>query len=557
MMMRMEFRIQNPESRSKNTKARSQNPEFRTQNSGLRFLDGLFFFRTMSLLLVFCVLLSQVAVFAIESGDAEKLNVTFQPLPPIERKEISLVIPQTHMKIIPSVRSVLSVSEDEEGTIWIGTENGLIASSKEGDTWSLYNTLNGLCFNRVVRIIPGKNCMWLGTSPVSSSHADFGGLMRRTRKGKGFDWFQREQGLVCNWISDLVLQDNMLYIATRDGLGFLNTDSLKFIYGREGMDVRNLCIDGKYLWMEGSLNVPGSTEMYQFNRDELLLQRFPTRSLFGFDRLVSCVKYEDRMWITGEIYRGDKRSGEYVFEGLKLYDTAQGKTFDVSLPPGICEKRLKIRNIGAGLAFMSDKGFGIYSKGELRFYKIPPEEGSLLPREIDSAPDGSFWMSTTSSLAHLSSGRLTVYHFKNSLSDNYVTSMATAFDSLWAGTGNGAVNRINEKGEVISEYSLGDMPVKELFHDPHQGLYALCSREGGGREALYLYDRDGDKWEASPDYSGDRRTDYQEIPMKYQSLIDELRLEMREGKARFVEGKSCFWLSSYGSGIVRIEKRGK
>jgi ligand-binding sensor domain-containing protein len=68
--------------------------------------------------------------------------------------------------------SVLSLAEDNEGNIWVGTLNNGV-SKFDGKIWTIYNVASGLIANPVLSIAQdGYNRMWFGTSEGLSIFSD-------------------------------------------------------------------------------------------------------------------------------------------------------------------------------------------------------------------------------------------------------------------------------------------------------------------------------------------------------------------------------------------------
>ncbi|MBP6025650.1 sensor histidine kinase [Ferruginibacter sp.] len=68
---------------------------------------------------------------------------------------------------------VMSIDEDENGFLWIGTDKGL--AKFDGFTWQVFTTDNGLPGNYIIKVIcTGKGSIWLGVSSKGLCHYNIG-----------------------------------------------------------------------------------------------------------------------------------------------------------------------------------------------------------------------------------------------------------------------------------------------------------------------------------------------------------------------------------------------
>ena len=108
------------------------------------------------------------------------------------------------------------VSEDAQGNIWAGTENGLCRYNEQTKKWKRYINIPGnenSLHNSNVRSIclDKKGTLWIGTNG--------GGLNRYNREQDNFTHFTTANGLPDNRIYTVVCDDNgMLWMGTNHGL---------------------------------------------------------------------------------------------------------------------------------------------------------------------------------------------------------------------------------------------------------------------------------------------------------------------------------------------------
>ena len=115
---------------------------------------------------------------------------------------------------------VFVVSEDAEGNIWAGTENGLCRYNEQTKRWKRYVNIPGnersLQHNNIRSIcLDEKGNLWIGTNG--------GGLNCYSREQDNFTHFTTADGLPENRIYTLLCDDNgMLWMGTNHGLSRFN-----------------------------------------------------------------------------------------------------------------------------------------------------------------------------------------------------------------------------------------------------------------------------------------------------------------------------------------------
>lgn len=88
----------------------------------------------------------------------------------VKGQQVSLFQSITKKEGLPS-NYVLSVSEDENGFLWLGTDKGL--AQYDGFRWQTFNTDNGMPGNYVRMILPDNHRgLWLGLSVKGLFHYD-------------------------------------------------------------------------------------------------------------------------------------------------------------------------------------------------------------------------------------------------------------------------------------------------------------------------------------------------------------------------------------------------
>jgi ligand-binding sensor domain-containing protein len=105
-----------------------------------------------------------------------------------------------------------------DGSLWAGTEGGLVRFDKDGH-WQSYSTLGGLPSNRVLALaLGGDGSVWAGT---------FGGLARLDKDGRwqSYSKASTQGGLPSDSVQALALgADGSLWAGTFGGLARLDKD---------------------------------------------------------------------------------------------------------------------------------------------------------------------------------------------------------------------------------------------------------------------------------------------------------------------------------------------
>ncbi|MDQ7821866.1 MAG: hypothetical protein RDV48_03625 [Candidatus Eremiobacteraeota bacterium] len=487
-----------------------------------------------------------------ESGEPPSLKCTFRELPVPAIHKVTLSLPaRDGVKIIPSAPPFLALLESEEGTLYVGAGCGLIISSPGRKEWTLFNTLNGLCFNRVTAFAEGRKSVWIATSPRLIKSPVLGGLMRRDADGRGFRFYGEGKGLPCPWITELLLYESILYLGTENGIVFFNTATDSFIYAKEGFNAQNVFVDGTHVLVEAETSLPSPTELYSFGLEDRIIEKKATKTFSGFDRIDSFAMEGTTLWITGSLLREEKGASSLRCGGLHFYDCDSGRLTEVKVPPGIYEESLKVKRCGDELLLLSDKGFGRWVNNGLLFYRVPPSLKSYLPSVIESSPSGALLLAASRAVMVMKGDRLEAYEFSNTLPGSSIKAMALWEGKLWAASDTGAITRFAPSGEVEASYVPAEgSQVEELFPSTEGRLYARCRLPAG----LFAYDRDSDRWCPASSWAGEKVTDYQAVPMRFMSLLDTLRLEVPHDMVKCIEDRDCLWVSTQGAGLIRVKK---
>ena len=169
--------------------------------------------------------------------------------------------------------TVLSLLEDRHGNIWIGTGNGL--SVWNGRGFTNYLETDGLGSSFVVNALEedAKGKVWIGTENGLFVYAP-----EAERQRNGFTHYTTKEGLSHNFVQALYAEpDGGVWVGTKNGLNHLqpfNDKEYTIQYyshdnGLRGQMIRNILLDRKNrLWLSGNKGLD-QVALNQYKRDSV------------------------------------------------------------------------------------------------------------------------------------------------------------------------------------------------------------------------------------------------------------------------------------------------
>ena len=351
--------------------------------------------------------------------------------------------------------NVTAVAEDNDGTLWLGTSEGIF--EVRGEKATLHSARDGLPNERVTCLhVDRAGALWIGTT---------GGL-GRLRNGK-IEVLTTANGLSSNlvlsifedhegsvWVGtesgglNLFKNRKFTTLTTKDGLA---SDLVKAIYqDREG---------GVWIGTNG-----GGLTLLKNGK----ASTFTTRDGLASDVVLSLA--------------GDNAGNLWIGtpDGLNLLKGGKFKTF--TFADGLSNDLVRsvyVDHSGdlwvgtrAGLNRLHDNRFTIYTtKDGLANDFI----GALVE---DSK--GSLWIGTLAGLSKFAGDKFTTFTVKDGLSSDTVTCLFEDDDGdLWIGTNGGGLNRLHDGkfGSFTSRDGLPDDVIYRILEDGAQRLW--CSSNKG------------------------------------------------------------------------------
>lgn len=383
-----------------------------------------------------------------------------------------------------SHNAVLSLLQDRDGTIWIGTSGGL-NRLKDGKV-EIYTTSNGLSHNSVSSLLQDHTgALWIGTN---------GGGLNRLQHGK-FQVFTTRNGLSHNVVSTL-LQDcqGTLWIGTLGG-GFNRLKDGKFeaFTTKNGLThdgVTALAQDGDCRGNHNNSHIHCGALWIGTNGGGLnrlqngKLTKFTTKNGLSRDIIRSLLAdREGALWI-GTHGGGLNRLKDGSFTE---YSSKTGLSHDVVWSLLETRKTQSISGIGGdstGRAlWIGTNGGGLNRLQNNKFTTFTVKNGLLNDDVVSLAEsrDGALWIGTGKGLHRLKNGRFTAFTIKNGLSSNSITSLLQDREgALWIGTASGGLNCLKDGKFTVftTKDGLAGDGIGPLMED-HEGALWIGTNGGG------------------------------------------------------------------------------
>lgn len=364
--------------------------------------------------------------------------------------------------------TILDIIEDEQGVVWVGTENeGLLAIMPDSKNSYLYtyseNNIQGLNSNSIYSLYQSKdNILWIGTFD--------GGLNVLNRKEPKFKHYRNQSGVQNSLNENSVMSflkpmGNQLWIGTDGGgINLLNLDTGNFDFLEQ--DPQSLSNDVIIDLME---DTKGRIWIGTYNRG--LSQYNPATNRFKSYRFdvndTNSISHDQIFKVfegpEGFIWAGTNGSGlnklvdeeKGIFErwnpNSTTYNFEQSYIRDVHVDE---EGVFWVTTYGAGVNYFNPK------TGESKTYSS--HEGNLsnsVVLDIFAASDGTIWVGTKG-------GGLGWYNKEKDLFEAYTTEDGLPNDiinaiveddggNIWVSTNNG-LSRFSPKDKTFKNFGLSD-----------------------------------------------------------------------------------------------------
>ena len=438
-----------------------------------------------------------------------------------------------------SDNSVTSISEDEEGKIWIGTwGRGIFILDKKNE--SILNFCNdqgdaqSLSFDRVTKILSDSNGnIWIATFGGGLNKATFS-LMQKNQKKKIF--FQRYRNISSNKSS---LSDDKIITLFEDKYGSLWIGTF---YGGlnklESEEQKKLSESAKFTWFK-------SQDKNQNNLSDNSIMAI-TEDDSGF------------LWVGtfgGGLNRFDPQNKSFIyFTHNNLDENTIADNDIISLYKDNSGIIWAGTHLGEGISRIERKNI------KFDLVKSNPTSSSSLNDDVVWSilkdKEGILWIGTyRGGLNRYDEKRKIFTYYKNdftnlnSLSNNHVRSIAEDnFDNLWVGTYAGGLNKLDKRSGKFTRYtnsisdsfSIGGNQIQKLYIDSNSVMWIATF--GGGLNVLDLKRQTQSK----PHF-----TKYKFDPSDSLSISDNRVYTIYEDR------KNNLWIGTFGGGLNKFDKKNK
>jgi ligand-binding sensor domain-containing protein/AraC-like DNA-binding protein len=482
--------------------------------------------------------------------------------------------------------NITCLYEDQNQTLWIGTEGGGVCTLKEGE-WNHFSTANGLSSDFVRIILSDLNGdVWVGT--------DYG-LNQFNRDGIGV--YTEKDGLYDNTITALTVDNwNNLWVGTfRSGLAKFSQGSFSVFAYQEGLknlSIRSLSIDQKgLLWI-------GTQEgLYYMKRNEAIIQPVKGTSYTPINAIIE--KSPGELWI-GTMVSGVKKmilpdltrrtistslpddfihciikdNAENIWLGTDTEGLIQLKArriVNITTEEGLPENATSaVFEDNSGLLWIGTKNNGLFIPNENRIINKRTGLSSNRISVIHEDQKGLYWIGTKDNGINLMRGRTvtSILTMKNGLSSNTITSiLQDNTGKMWIGTKNGLNSYVNgqfflhpreNNSEALLINVLLESQSRGLFVGTNDGVYRITKNSlkpidqqlPSNCEVVSLYEDDSNElWIGTNGY-GLFRWDHKKLNFitREGGLHDNYILSIQEDE------QNNLWMSSH-AGVFRVKKR--
>lgn len=449
---------------------------------------------------------------------------------------------------LPSDR-LLTLFEDGDGTLWVGSERSGAARLK-GETFTPFQAPDGLPLGAVGAFFRGPSgTLWIGSSQ---------GLLGL--RGDTFERYTRENGLPHVQIQAILEEkDGTVWIGTQSGLARMRGDRIERVFEEALGSAR---VDALVRDERGELWVGSTAGLYRLRDDALekvSLQGAPERAMvtaLASDR-------EGGLWV------GLSPGGVRRVRDPRSDDPQQA----TEVQSGSVDALLQDRE---GSLWIGMRGDGLHQLSPGRIVSFSGTRSLLGTAAMPIVPDGGsgLWIGLTcGGLAHLENQRVTILDKPEGLEGRCVWSLLRDRQgTLWIGTFTDGLFRL--RPGPGGDPSAGRIEPVGGPGAPREELRALFeTRAGelviGTRSGAYLYERDTGRFQLldgtdnltvyfiteGPDGSlwlGTQRGAYVVTPDRRR--ITALAA-VGEGLVRAIyhDATGAVWIGTYGSGLYRYD----
>ena len=445
-----------------------------------------------------------------------------------------------------SQAAVLSLMQDTQGFIWIGTQSGL--NRFDGYKFDIFefdpDDENSLSNDWIWDLVQDRlGYIWIATDNGATGYDPVDGSFKRLLHDD-----ENPNSLSHNQVRGVLAdRDGTVWFATSDGLDRYNPINDEFKHYRFNANdanslshnmVRTVIQDSAgRIWVgtEG-----GGVSMLEVDEERFThYQHDPGDPLSISSNLVRCLFEDDE----GNIWMGSSE------EGISILNPESGKVshlrWNENDPDSLSSDRIRsISQDRLGRIWIaSDSGLNLWLTDQQRFIRYdndPTDPNSLSDnRVVTTMVDhgGVLWVGTFGGLDKWNANIETIPHFnrRSGLSSNVVTAFAEGYEGeLWVGTWGGGLNRFDRTTGTFRHFrsrqdtpgSLNDDRVMSLMVDGQDRLW-IGTRNGG----LNLYDSRTERFSA------------------FKNNVNTDSISGNAVSKIFVASDGKMWVATYGAGL--------
>lgn len=456
-----------------------------------------------------------------------------------------------------SENSVYGITQDAQGYMWFGTQEGL--NQYNGYDFTIYkpspsdNSLSHSFINSIHR--GANNIMWIGTSG--------GGLNKFDQQSEQFTTYRHDPktpGSLSNDIVWSVYEDHTgtLWVGTDHGLNRLDPGGESFTrYYHDPNDAHSLTHNIVYAIYEdrqGELWIGTHAGLNRFDRQNEQFTRYQNslRDPYSLSFNIVWTIYQDRednLWVGTEY-------------GLNRYDREQDnftRYYHTKTPTSLSNNAIQtIFQDQAGTLWVGTKTglnrFINQTEEFIHYYYDPTLPNSLSTNWILSIyedRENILWIGTFGGgINKFNRATERFEHYQNIPSDTagynnkYTWAIREDKDGiLWIGSGDGELNRLDRQTEEITVYhpkpqdaqGLSGILIRSIYQD-HEGILWIGTYGGG----LNRFDPETEQF-----------THYYNIPYNSKSLSSNWVRNIYE------DHNHQLWIGTYGGGLNRFDRSTK
>ena len=146
--------------------------------------------------------------------------------------------------------SIRSIAE-QSGVLWVGTTMGLSRFDLQSEEWQTYTKAQGLTTNYITRVVAADDAIWVGTSKGVGRYQIPTRRGSRSDRDNRWQFWRHQHGLPSDFVLDVVVVDQTVWVGTRNGLCRYNQEEDKWytFEASKGMWINAIAVADNSLWL--------------------------------------------------------------------------------------------------------------------------------------------------------------------------------------------------------------------------------------------------------------------------------------------------------------------